>query len=461
MGSAAVKRIEDVAFLKAFQFQEDAGPMKHPIRPESYIAMDNFYTLTVYEKGAEAPDLTVPWGFQPAHELGYQTLLGREGFRKGMDLYFQRHDGQAVTCDDFRQAMADANKKDFTQFERWYSQAGTPEVTVLERRYVPEEKKFILRLQQQQHGGPLQQQQNGPMVIPVRFGLIGKNSKKDILDPPTQALTLQLPSIEALSQELQQIDPDALHLAVHTLRKELAAAFKEELAEVYRQLSLPEGTKETLAAADVARRRLRNTVLRLLTAAGDAAAAALAAAQFSSSKCMTDKYAALMALADMQQPQKEQALKQFYEEAKGNPIMLDKYFRVQAAADVPDAAEKVQQLQQHEDFSFLNPNRLRSLFSAFVYNRKHFHRKDGKGYTLVADAVIKVDAFNPQAAARLAGAFLPWQRYDKERQQQMKRQLLRIGDTPGLSPDTLEIVQRALKAAENKKETPEDANKNN
>merc|ERR1719456_1774367 len=116
MNSRPVKRIADVARLRAAQFPQDAGPMAHPIRPDSYIKMDNFYTVTVYEKGAEVVRM-------------YRTLLGVDGFRKGMNLYFERHDGQAVTCDDFRAAMADANNVDLTQFERWYLQAGTPTVT--------------------------------------------------------------------------------------------------------------------------------------------------------------------------------------------------------------------------------------------------------------------------------------------------------------------------------------------
>ena len=113
----AVRRIEDVRVLRAAQFPEDGGPMSHPVRPDAYVEINNFYTLTIYEKGAEVVRM-------------YQTLLGREGFRQGMDLYFARHDGQAVTCDDFRAAMADANGRDLSQFERWYSQAGTPRVTV-------------------------------------------------------------------------------------------------------------------------------------------------------------------------------------------------------------------------------------------------------------------------------------------------------------------------------------------
>ena len=111
--AALVRRIDNVRMLRLFQFPEDAGPTAHPVRPASYEEMNNFYTMTVYEKGAEVVRM-------------YHTLLGEEGFQKGMKLYFQRHDGQAVTCDDFRAAMADANGINLDQFALWYSQAGTP-----------------------------------------------------------------------------------------------------------------------------------------------------------------------------------------------------------------------------------------------------------------------------------------------------------------------------------------------
>ncbi len=117
MGSATVKRVEDVTVLRTAQFAEDAGPMAHPVRPESVIEINNFYTLTVYEKGAEVVRMI-------------HTLLGPEGFRKGSDLYFKRHDGQAVTCEDFVRAMEDASGVDLRQFRNWYSQAGTPLLTV-------------------------------------------------------------------------------------------------------------------------------------------------------------------------------------------------------------------------------------------------------------------------------------------------------------------------------------------
>lgn len=189
-------------------------------------------------------------------------------------------------------------------------------------------------------------------------------------------------------------------------------------------------------------------LLRLLSAPGDAAAAERAYKHFKEAKCMTDRHAALLCLGDMAQPEREKAFQEFYEEAQGDALLLDKWFRAQASSDLPDQVERVASLLQHEAFTLKNPNRMRALLSAFSFNRQHFHRKDGAGYKLIGDAVIEVDAFNPQAAARLAGSFLQWGRFDKERQGLMLAQLKRVRDAPGVSPDTLEIAQRALKAAE-------------
>jgi len=171
--SAAVKRIEDVRSLRSFQFPEDAGPMAHPIRPESYVAMDNFYTSTVYSKGAEVIRMI-------------ETVLGKEGFRKGMDLYFERHDGQAVTCDDFRSAMADANDTNLDAFERWYLQAGTPTLHA-EGHYDAGASTYTLHLRQSCGATPGQAVKE-PFPIPVAVGLLGK-SGKDLL--PTRICLLE------------------------------------------------------------------------------------------------------------------------------------------------------------------------------------------------------------------------------------------------------------------------------
>ncbi|MFD1710688.1 aminopeptidase N [Ottowia sp. GY511] len=163
----AVKRIQDVINLRAAQFPEDAGPMAHPVRPDEYLEISNFYTTTIYEKGAEVVRM-------------YQTLVGRDGFRKGVDLYFQRHDGQAVTCDDFAQAMADANPDSdlarlLPQFKRWYSQAGTP-VLKAEGRYDAAARSYTLTLSQTCPPTPGQPHKE-PFVIPVRLGLVGADGR--------------------------------------------------------------------------------------------------------------------------------------------------------------------------------------------------------------------------------------------------------------------------------------------
>lgn len=158
LNSRPVKRIEDVMRLRAAQFTEDAGPMAHPIRPESYIKMDNFYTLTVYEKGAEVVRM-------------YEQVLGREGFRKGMDLYFKRHDGTAVTCDDFLAAMADANGADLEPLGRWYSQAGTPHLNV-SSSYDAAQRTYTVRCRQHTPPSPGQATKL-PVLIPLRMGLLG------------------------------------------------------------------------------------------------------------------------------------------------------------------------------------------------------------------------------------------------------------------------------------------------
>ena len=158
--SKAVKRIEDVNMLRTRQFAEDAGPLAHPVRPDAYIEINNFYTLTVYEKGAEVVRMI-------------HTLVGAEGFRKGSDLYFERYDGQAVTCDDFVSAMEAANAIDLTQFRRWYEQAGTPVLTV-QQRYDQVAQTLALTLSQSCPPTPGQALKE-PLQIPVTMGLIDKN----------------------------------------------------------------------------------------------------------------------------------------------------------------------------------------------------------------------------------------------------------------------------------------------
>jgi aminopeptidase N len=164
----AVKRIEDVRLLRTAQFPEDAGPMAHPVRPDSYVEINNFYTVTIYEKGSEVVRMM-------------QTLTSREGFAKGMALYFERHDGQAVTCDDFAQSIADANPGSalaahLTQFKRWYAQAGTPRVQAT-GVYNAGSRSYVLTLSQSCSASPGQDHKE-PFVIPVQMGLLGADGRE-------------------------------------------------------------------------------------------------------------------------------------------------------------------------------------------------------------------------------------------------------------------------------------------
>ena len=177
MNSPAVQRIDDVTMLRSHQFAEDAGPMAHPVRPDSYVEINNFYTLTVYEKGAELIRML-------------HTLLGEEGFRRGSDLYFERHDGQAVTCDDFIRAMADANERDLSAFMGWYSQAGTPQLTV-RREYDAASRSLTLHIAQHTPATP-GQEHKVPLLMPITSAL---------LDRDGHALPLKLDGESATPQE--------------------------------------------------------------------------------------------------------------------------------------------------------------------------------------------------------------------------------------------------------------------
>ena len=158
--SGPVERIAAVRMLKTHQFPEDAGPLAHPVRPASYIEINNFYTATVYEKGAEVCRML-------------QTLLGRDGFRKGLDLYFERHDGEAVTVEDFVEAMADVSGRDLSQFMLWYTQSGTPELAC-SLDYDAHAKTARLAVSQVVPPTPGQTKKE-PMLIPLKVGLIGAN----------------------------------------------------------------------------------------------------------------------------------------------------------------------------------------------------------------------------------------------------------------------------------------------
>ncbi len=530
MTSPAVQRIKDVTRLRTAQFAEDAGPLAHPIRPESYIEMNNFYTATVYEKGAEVVRL-------------YQTLLGREGFRKGLRHYLETHDGCAVTCDDFRQAMAEANDVDLSQLERWYSGAGTP---VVHARGVWDESagSYNLTLSQSQRVFP-DEAKPRPLPIPIRVGLVGTDGNdmagtartlelveseqvfgfenvterpipsiargfsapiklemerspeelaflmandadpfnrweagqtfaKDVLlglvrrvlegqalemdpalvhafrrilsdtslDGSIKALTLSLPSEELLSQELSQVDPDAVHRAREFVVRELGVALREDWMSTYARHS--RGT-DAIDKVQIDRRRLKNRALRYLVALEEPDTIALAVEQFRTATGMTDYEAAFSMLVDLDSSETDRAITEFYERWRAEPLVLDKWFRMQAMSSSPRTFEWVRALFKHPDFNLANPNRARSLLFAFAAgNPGAFHRVDGEAYRFIADRVVELDAINPQVASRIVSSFNQWRRFEPGRAALMKAELERIARQPGISKDVLEIVERAV-----------------
>jgi len=562
MGSPAVVRIDNVRSLRARQFPEDGGPMAHPIRPESYIAMDNFYTATVYEKGAEVIRM-------------YETVLGgRAPFRKGIDLYFERHDGQAVTCDDFRASMEDANKKgdgtaevSLKQFERWYTQPGTPTVVASDAELDPTTNSWSITLTQSCRDPPGQGEQSSPLPfhIPVVVGLLDAATGEEVMPsqtlqltdttqqftleglvkPGTQAVVpsllrgfsapvrlelvpeledaelaflaehdtdafnkweasqqlaqrvlldtalyaaagdelddqplpdtllkafqgtlatatsegvdlnlvayaLALPSLSELSDSmLRPVDPLALVAARKHVKKALATAARAQLAAVYEATSPKEGAAFSVSGPEIGRRALRNLCLDYLSSLDDDQAASRALTQFESASCMTDKLAALSALVargnkegEEECPSRKKALAAFYADAAGDALVLNKWFSVQAGHG---SLAEVKTLMEHPEYSWTNPNRLRSVVSVFAGgNLKEFHALSGAGYAFIGDVVLKVDQTNNQAAARLCGSFSLWKKYDPSRQALMKAQLSRIKDAPGVSKDVFEIASRSL-----------------
>jgi aminopeptidase N len=538
----AVKRIEDVRTLRQAQFPEDAGPMAHPVRPDSYVEINNFYTVTIYEKGAEVVRM-------------YQTLIGRDGFRKGMDLYFERHDGQAVECDDFRAAMADAGKRDFGQFERWYSQSGTPRVRVT-MTYDARAKTCDLTLVQSCPATPGQAEKL-PFHIPVAVGLLdragrdmpltlegaGKQAATSVVlelledeqtfrftgvaekpvpsllrdfsapvileydysdgdlaflmandsdpfnrweagqrlatrkllvlaeqiaggasapasaDPALMAaikatladksldaafleLALTLPSEGILAEQMAVIHPQAIHQARRSLRLVLARTLREQWLAAYAANRTPGPYSPDAASAG--KRGFKNLALSYLAELDDTASHALAQEQYQQAGNMTDRLAALGALANSNAPGKDAALAQFYSDFEKDPLVIDKWFMLQAMARTTDVVA-VRKLMQHPAFTLKNPNRARSLVFSFCNgNPGAFHAADGSGYAFWAEQVIALNSINPQVAARLARTMDRWRKFAPTLQVKMKAALKQVAGAPKLSRDVGEVVSKAL-----------------
>jgi aminopeptidase N len=540
-GSRAVRRIGEVRTLRAIQFPEDDGPLAHPVRPESYLRIDNFYTPTVYNKGAELVRMI-------------HTLIGKDGFRRGMDLYIRRHDNHAATIEDFVAAMQDASGVDLSRFKRWYGQAGTPEITV-EDRWDAATSSYELSVAQKVPPTPGQPEKL-PMLIPLAMGLLtadgaelptrieGESEShagtrvlalseqresfrfvdlpaapvpsllrgfsapvklkgvplervkflavhdpepfarweagqevatralldrvealrcgaapaaidRDLVtamrqtladaaaDPAFAAEALALPSESSLADQMAIVDVDAVHIARDSARAEIGRALTAELAAAYEALA--DSGPYRIDGAAIGKRALRNTALAYLAAADSEKGAALAKAQFDAAANMTDVLAALTLLADLDRPERPAALARFFACWSHDPLVIDKWFSLQARSSLSETPQRVRELAAHPAFERKNPNRVRALVGAFAQgNQVRFHDPSGSGYAFLADEVIAIDRTNPTTAARLVQALGAWRRYDQARQALMQHQLERVLAVSNLSKNTYEMVSKSL-----------------
>ena len=537
----AVKRIEDVRVLRTAQFPEDAGPMAHPVRPDQYLEINNFYTVTVYEKGAELVRMM-------------QTLVGREGFARGMALYFQRHDGHAVTCDEFAQAIADANpgsqlERLLPQFKRWYSQAGTPRVNA-QSRYDAASGVYSLTLSQSCLATPGQPQKE-PFVIPIALGLLAADgtelasrmhvltqasetltfeglqgdpvpsilrgfsapvvldygytdaqlltllahdsdpfnrweagqrlgvnralgfiaqtglapaqieldapyidAMRNILRHPTldaafKELVLTLPGETYLADQLDEVDPQRIHSVREAMRQQIAQALHDDWQWAYESHQDTGGYSPDPVSSG--RRALAGMALTHLCLAARTSADAVwpgkAYQRFKDAGNMTDRSNALSALVVGGHALAAPALLRFHALFKDEPLVLDKWFALQAGA--PDRGGNVlptvKSLMNHPDFNIRNPNRARSvIFSYCSANPGAFHRPDAAGYVYWSDRVLELDAINPQVAARLARALDRWKKLVEPLRGAAREAIARVAARHDLSNDVREVVTRAL-----------------
>jgi aminopeptidase N len=263
-------------------------------------------------------------------------------------------------------------------------------------------------------------------------------------DPAFTAEALALPSESYVGEQMDVVDPDAIHAVRVGLRRQLATALRAELLATWRAMALPGAFSPDAASAG--KRALRNLCLSyLMELESDDEVAGLCVAQFDAADNMTDSMAALTALANSARPERHAVLERFHARWRDEALVLDKWFAVQAMSRLPDTPARVRALMQHADFDIRNPNRARAVISSFChFNAVHFHAADGSGYAFLADAVTQLDALNPQVAARLARAMDRWRKFDVGRQAHARAALERIRDREGLSKDVTEVVTRAL-----------------
>ena len=504
--SRAIQRISDVIQLKTRQFAEDSGPMSHPVRPESYISMDNFYTSTVYEKGAEVIRMI-------------HTILGEDGFQKGMKLYFDRHDGDAVTIDDFVSSMADANNTNFESFMPWYSKAGTPEITA-EDEYDSETKVYSATF--------TQKNQNTPFMIPNEFGLIAKDGSEIksgmvVVDELIKTISFEnvpskpIPSWfrgfsapikfnNGLSSEekifLVTNDSDPFNrwdnvqslwldyilspeliskMEIFTMIENLMTK-EGDLALLSEMISLPSEQiiHQNVTEIDVedVHSKRNNTHLEIGSEFKGIFLDTYEKLNFKKSFDLSSASVAERALKNTCLAYLTR-LGEFdiaYQQFMNSECMTDQFGAFQPLLNNPNpyrdevierfynehhsdvqvmdkwfsaqsvssltSVDDVKSLMKHELFTMKNPNRVRSVIGSFSQNTSQFHCQEG--YELLSEVIVELDELNPQIAARFAGIFNHWRRFAPRYSELQEIQIQSIIDREKISKDVFEIVQSAI-----------------
>ncbi|MEO5378050.1 MAG: aminopeptidase N [Magnetococcus sp. DMHC-6] len=551
--SPALQRMKDVRQLRTQQFPEDAGPTAHPVQPDAYMEINNFYTSTVYNKGAELVRMM-------------QTVLGYPGFRRGMDLYFTRHDGQAVTVDDLIRCMEEATSTDLKQFRLWYSQSGTPTLTI-EWLYNSAQQTFELTIAQSCPPTP-DQPSKKPFHIPVAVGLLAQDGSsipltlaestlaypsapaelpphtrllqlrqeketfyfKNIKEPPIPSIlrhfsapvklqtpltdderiflwkhdpdpfnrweagqelstqiilqlalafqkepprtlnadfihafgktlqdptldlslrvqTLTLPSEKFLLSRMDPADPLAIHQARQFVQKTLSEHLQQELMQTFLACS-PSPGPFAFTPQQTGRRGLRHLCLELLLISKKDPIRKLALEQFYQANNMTDQLGALVPMVHTGCVEKEAMLATFFDLWHFDPLVMDKWFAIQATTPDPNCLQQVQKLYHHPNFNLRNPNKVYALIGAFCSNNPLcFHDPSGEGYLFLADQILLLNGLNPQVAARLLTNFGNWRKFEPIRKNLMQIQLEKIMHSHNLSRDVFEITKKCLDPA--------------
>ncbi len=537
--SPGVARIDEVARLREIQFPEDASPLRHPPRPRRYIEINNFYTPTVYEKGAEIVRML-------------QRLLGARLFRRGVRHFLQKMDGGAATVEDFLASMEAVSGRDLGTFARWYEKAGTPRLAV-ETAWEAETGRFRLLFRQRTpEGEPAVE----PLTLPVAVALLSREGEPLPLriegddtpagterllvieepersftftglgEPPVPSLLrgfsapvrlelerdpielaflfahdedpfcrwdagqtlallamrerfdraeggagkragealhaafarileempedhafaarlLALPGRGRLAEETEPVRVEAVDRAWHEVRRGIA----EDFAIAWRVLydGLPAERPYATAIAAIGRRSLRHRALSWLAVGGPEEARARIRILYAEADNLTERLAALRIACDSDDELADALLADFRARFGHEPLVLDKWFALQGRREDPAAVDRVRALLRDPDFSWRHPNRVRALLGSFTQESfTGFHRPDGSGYRLLAEAVLAADRVNPQLAARLVQPLGRHRRFAPPRGAAMRAALEAIREAGRTSRDLAELVEKSL-----------------